>query len=318
MMTKAYSFIRFSTPAQMKGDSLRRQLAKSERYAEEHNLDLDTSMRALGVSAFKGEHRRKGPLAVFLNKIITGEIARGSYLIVENIDRLSRENPWDALGMFREIIEAGITVVSLSDDMVYSRETLTRRPESLNTLQSALIKANRESVDKSERLQEVWNAKRDEIIAGSRRKFTRQGPGWFVLVPDDPREPLVGDWHFSEKADVVRAAFAQCIAGAGKERVAKTLNDGAVPCFKHGDGWSGSTVLTLLTDRRVIGELQFYTKVDGVRRAHGCGRGRSPHAVEARLSAHRGCGLRASPPTFRRLASTWRRSLRSCLVQRWR
>jgi|GEM_PF-5511149 len=32
-MTKAYSYIRFSTPEQLKGDSLRRQKEASEQYA---------------------------------------------------------------------------------------------------------------------------------------------------------------------------------------------------------------------------------------------------------------------------------------------
>jgi len=36
----AYSYIRFSTPEQLKGDSLRRQLEKSQNYADEHGLDL--------------------------------------------------------------------------------------------------------------------------------------------------------------------------------------------------------------------------------------------------------------------------------------
>ncbi|WP_295637118.1 recombinase family protein [Novosphingobium sp.] len=87
-MTNAYSFIRFSSPAQMKGDSLRRQLAKAERFAAERGLDLDSTYRALGVSAFTGKHRVKGALAAFLNAVRTGEIAKGSWLLVENVDRL--------------------------------------------------------------------------------------------------------------------------------------------------------------------------------------------------------------------------------------
>ena len=40
-MIKAYSYIRFSSTRQMRGDSLRRQTELSEQYAKEHNLELD-------------------------------------------------------------------------------------------------------------------------------------------------------------------------------------------------------------------------------------------------------------------------------------
>lgn len=267
-MTKAYSFTRMSTPAQLKGDSLRRQLAKAERWAEKHGVPLDTSLRAIGVSAFKGMHRTKGALAGFLGMIKDGQVASNDYLIVENVDRLSRENPWDALGLMREIINAGVIIVSLIDDMEYSLTTLRNRPEAMSTLQAALTKGHRESRDKADRLQEVWNEKRVRIEAGGRKKLTRQGPGWFRLTSNDPAEPLVGDWIFTDHLITGRMIFQMCIDGLGKEAIARKLNALGLPTFKGGDGWQSSTVLLLLRDRRAIGELQLYT-------AHGEG-GRRP------------------------------------------
>ncbi|MGK2908309.1 MAG: recombinase family protein [Sphingobium sp.] len=68
-MTTAYSYIRMSTPAQIKGDSLRRQLAKAERFTTFHGLTLDSTVRDIGVSGFKGAHRKKGSLGLaFLRK----------------------------------------------------------------------------------------------------------------------------------------------------------------------------------------------------------------------------------------------------------
>ena len=51
-MKRAYSYIRFSTPEQLKGDSLRRQLETSRAYAEKHGLLLDDSLRDIGIAAF--------------------------------------------------------------------------------------------------------------------------------------------------------------------------------------------------------------------------------------------------------------------------
>ena len=52
---KAYSYLRFSTPEQTKGDSLRRQTALADDYAKRHGLALDTdlTLRDLGVSAYR-------------------------------------------------------------------------------------------------------------------------------------------------------------------------------------------------------------------------------------------------------------------------
>jgi DNA invertase Pin-like site-specific DNA recombinase len=268
-MPIAYSYIRFSTPAQQKGDSLRRQIAKAERFAAAHNLEIDTSLRDLGMSGYTGKNRKRGALAGFLAKVQAGEIAGDSWLIVENTDRLSRENPWDALGMFREIINAGLTVASLVDDMIYSLVGLRQRPEMLQTLQASLTKAHRESADKADRLQEVWQQKRDELVVNPRRKLTRQGPGWVDLIPDHPSDLLTGKWRLNNRAAVVRRIFDLCISGLGKESISRQLNADDIPSFKHGDGWNASVISTLLADRRTIGEYQLHTKVDGPRRPIG-------------------------------------------------
>ncbi|HTH76980.1 MAG TPA: recombinase family protein, partial [Trinickia sp.] len=70
-MPTAYSYIRFSTPEQKKGDSLRRQKELSERYAREHDLTLDTSLHLhdLGVSAFDGSNVTRGALGGFLKAV---------------------------------------------------------------------------------------------------------------------------------------------------------------------------------------------------------------------------------------------------------
>jgi len=41
---KAYSYLRFSTPEQMKGDSFRRQTSMATAYAATHGLDLDLQL----------------------------------------------------------------------------------------------------------------------------------------------------------------------------------------------------------------------------------------------------------------------------------
>jgi DNA invertase Pin-like site-specific DNA recombinase len=58
---QAYSYVRFSSPGQATGDSLRRQTEMAEAYAKERGLQLNnSSFRDLGISAFSGSNRTEG------------------------------------------------------------------------------------------------------------------------------------------------------------------------------------------------------------------------------------------------------------------
>jgi len=90
---QAFSYIRMSTDAQLLGDSRRRQLDASAKFAHEHGLLLveDFKLEDIGVSAFKGANVASGAFGRFLEAVRSGKIAKGSYLLVESLDRLSRQ-----------------------------------------------------------------------------------------------------------------------------------------------------------------------------------------------------------------------------------
>ena len=117
----AYSYIRMSTDIQLKGDSLRRQTEASEAYAAENNLELvrDFDLEDIGVSAFKGLNVSTGKLGLFLKAVEERLVPAGSYLLVESLDRLSRERPQTATALFLQILEAGVNIVTLTDKRVY-------------------------------------------------------------------------------------------------------------------------------------------------------------------------------------------------------
>ena len=52
---------------------------------------LDESLRDIGVSAFKGKNAIKGALKKFIELVEAGRIEKGSILILESLDRLSRQ-----------------------------------------------------------------------------------------------------------------------------------------------------------------------------------------------------------------------------------
>src|SRR5262249_7023038 len=124
----AYSYIRFSTPEQMKGDSLRRQTQAAADWCRRHNVILDksTTLHDLGKSAFSGEHRKnpdRYALAAFLQLAEDGRVPRGSYLIIENLDRLTREHVRAAVTLFLSLQEHGINIVTTDPERVFRHDS---------------------------------------------------------------------------------------------------------------------------------------------------------------------------------------------------
>ena len=106
----AYSYVRFSTTVQSLGASLQRQTEGAEHFvAERPNLVLDKTLNLgdLGVSAYHGKNATEGALGGFIKAVDEGKVAKGSYLLVENLDRLSRETVTTALELFLSILRRG-------------------------------------------------------------------------------------------------------------------------------------------------------------------------------------------------------------------
>src|SRR5262249_2209197 len=91
-----------------------------------NNIPLDTtlSLRDLGVSAFKGRHRTdcKRCLAQFLKLVDKGRVSPGSYLIIENLDRLTREDERTALRLWMDILDRKIHIVQLKPETVFRHD----------------------------------------------------------------------------------------------------------------------------------------------------------------------------------------------------
>jgi DNA invertase Pin-like site-specific DNA recombinase len=118
----AYSYVRFSHPEQRLGDSLRRQTEAAAAYAAERWMVLDSSLKPdMAVSAFRGRNRKQGNLADFLSKIQFGKVPKGSALLVESLDRLSREEIEESHNLLLSIVRAGVEVHTISDGQVYRR-----------------------------------------------------------------------------------------------------------------------------------------------------------------------------------------------------
>jgi len=257
-MPKAYSYIRFSSAKQEAGDSLARQVRLSEEYAAKHGLELDTqlNLRDLGLSAFDRSNLKKGALGHFLRLVEEQRIPVGSYLLVESLDRLSRDKVMDALAIFTDILQSGIVIVTLSDNQVYSYDRANRDWASLIMSIAVMSRAYEESEMKSQRLRSAWDAKRRNL---SKKRLTTRCPYWLRPTDGD-----VGFEFIPERVEVVKRIFQMSLDGVGSATIVKTLNTEGVPLFSDKtNGWQNSYIQKILQNPAVYGELHLKLQRDG-------------------------------------------------------
>jgi DNA invertase Pin-like site-specific DNA recombinase len=250
MCKTAYSYGRYSSGQQGEGRSERRQDAGALAWCKRNGYELDTGTVYFdpGSSAFRGKHRRAGsPLSAFLADVeAPGRIARGSVLIIENLDRLSRENPWVAVPLLCQIVNSGVDVVTLSPS-----EYVYKRDGDLTGLILAVVEFGRghsESKSKSDRLADVW-AERKRAAREDGGIITRRLPAW-VAERNGKLVPV------PERVLIVRRVFDLAVTGRGLFEIVKTLTREKVKPWGRGGSWNKAYVRKILTGRAVLGEHQ--------------------------------------------------------------
>ena len=173
---------------------------------------------------------------------------------MEDFDRLSRMGPWDAMPVFQEIINAGITVVTLKDREVWHRDALRANPFLMMKSLFAMWNGHQESVKKSSRVAEAYAAKRRRLVSGEKtsKPYKRTGPAW--LRWDDKAKAFIA---LAERAKIVQEIFAKADGGTGLDGIARGLNTRNVPTWGEGKRkaafWRGSYIRKILTNRAAIG-----------------------------------------------------------------
>ena len=250
MNRTAYSYLRWSSPKQAKGGTKKRQIEAAEKYAKDHNLKLNNNVFIdAGRSGFKGVNVEIGRLSEFLRMVKTGEIEPHSTLIVESLDRLSRDNVLEAQTVFNSILLADIDLVVLVDEIVYSKEEVIKFP--YLTMQAAVtfIRANDESKNKSMRAKGAWKDRVERLQKGT-GLYTNQVPFWLKIE----KGKIV---KIAERVKIVEKIFEMSLAGFGTEKIVKYLNDKKEKSFK-GKLWGPSAVNNIINHIGVMGQCQPY------------------------------------------------------------
>ncbi len=146
---------------------------------------------------------------------------------------------------------AGIVIVTLADNKVYSHDSLNANPVDMILSLLVMMRAHEESETKGRRIKAAWKQKR---VMADTRKLTKLCPGWLTLRDDRSQFDIV-----KERAAVVKRIFRMTLKGTGRKTIARTLNEEKIPSF-NGAVWHSSYIAKLQSNPATIGTFVPHTE----------------------------------------------------------
>jgi DNA invertase Pin-like site-specific DNA recombinase len=278
---RLYVYSRVSTPRQVSGHGLTGQDEARERWLadnqKKYDLELVEDYRDLGISG-RGKNITEGKMGLILDRIADGTMPKGSWLAVDSLDRITRDELLDAHYLVSGIIRAGIIIVTISDGMIFDRADREKAMFNLLISLVVLARSSDESDAKSSRGLRNWAAKRSAAESGI--TMTGMMKAWIDVVDKDgiPITDLQGqraEQRYKEAkrvpnrhAATIKKIFELRDQGFGTTLITQRLiADGYEPMAAdrqtNGNRWFRQYVSHILSDRAVIGEYQMGVKNEG-------------------------------------------------------
>lgn len=271
MALPATLYARFSSLEQGKGTSLERQFELTRRFAEQNGWDVseDRLIADEAASAFHGANRQEGKgLWDFEQKAEQGYFRNGHVLVVEHLDRISRQGFNEVWAFINRLTAVGVTVATATGSgTIYHPFEKISLDKIIRVLVEAEV-AQEESSKKSIRQIALWEGKLKKVREGQRTAITKLVPEWVVV---DPLTKVMTPHPY--RSEVVCEIFQLSIDGYGSPAIANLLNkrgeetwavyskDDPKGRYKAGDkragrGWTVSYVDRLLQNPAVMGEYR--------------------------------------------------------------
>ncbi|RUW24952.1 recombinase family protein [Mesorhizobium sp. M1E.F.Ca.ET.041.01.1.1] len=238
----AISYARWSSGRQAKGDSLRRQTENAREFCATYGLSLDLALVDDGVSAFKGANL-EASLGKFVIDVKSGKIAKDVVLIVENIDRITRVKPTQAIRYFLGLLDTGLTLVTLTDQRVHTAEGYDDNFANLMMSLMAMQAAYEYSAKISFRVGSSWVGRVKAAKEGGRVRVSKV-PFWI----DQKTQ------QFNDRVEDARLVFKLAKQGVGQTAITNRLNEQHIPSSRGGT-WGKSMVQDVLKSPAAYGSL---------------------------------------------------------------
>jgi DNA invertase Pin-like site-specific DNA recombinase len=185
-------------------------------------------------------------------------VPRGSCLIIENLDRLSREDIQPALLLALNLLQAGIRIVQLKPTEIVFDDKSDTLPVMMMMME--LSRGHGESAMKSERIGKAWAEKKRAAREGRdqppRKKDGRTTQSLTDRLPGWVEERNGKLYLIPTAAAVVRRIFQMAADGYGVPSIIKKLTTDGVPSIGRTSRWTRAYIGTIINGRRVLGEYQ--------------------------------------------------------------
>jgi DNA invertase Pin-like site-specific DNA recombinase len=251
MSQLAIIYARFSTSEQ-RGFSIERQRKLGIDFATQHDWTVEKTITDEGRSAFHGANRYEGASLHEFEIEARNGLHTGKVLVVENIDRLSRQGAKAAAQLIWGLNENGVDVATYHDAHIYRAAA---SGEMLDIFKLVIIaqQAHEESSKKSKRTTATWQKRRDAISQGAKDIPVPNMPLWV--------DRIGGKMVLNEqRVKVLNEIYDLYIDGVGIHKIVTILNARDEPSWtppeqrRGNNGWFYSYVYRLLTKRTVLGE----------------------------------------------------------------
>ena len=260
-MKNCYSLIRFSTDAQQWGTSLSRQLTRAKEECQRRGWKFDEklTLRDLGVSAFRGNNfDRKFALGKFLEASKKSLLLPNPVLLLENLDRFSRDVVDNADMELWSLVKRGVDVLILSNGL-----HLTKGDENDVSKRAIVLfefdRSHKESARKSDLVNSAFQDKYNLAAKGEKVALGNWIPKWVSF--SGPKKG-VGSFGLNGKAKVIKEIVDLYLEDKSMFGIASILRTRKEPCLgKHGKQWTQGQVRHILTSEALTGQLTIKKQV---------------------------------------------------------
>tara|TARA_R110000868_G_scaffold76499_2_gene219867 strand:+ start:8362 stop:10065 length:1704 start_codon:yes stop_codon:yes gene_type:complete len=229
-------------------------LALCQQFCAAQGWPVDEVVEDLGRSAWTGAHLAAGELGRFADLVRAGEIGAGTVLVVEKLDRLSRQQPRTTLRWMEDLCAAGLTIATVDGGRVFDDTGLRADLMGVFEILMRAKLANDESQQKSERVLDRIG-RNMERARTTGQIITAKAPGWLVA-----KEDRTGFDTVEARARIVRDIYERAAQGKGARWIAKELNELGIPAWgtwrKVGSTatWEISSIRLILSQPSVEGD----------------------------------------------------------------
>lgn len=247
-----------------------RQIASTHAYAREMGWTI-THFDAVdaGKSAFNGSNLTTGYLGKLTTRLLTGALdPRETVIIVEELDRLSRQPPGRMTAWMQPLLALGVHFAVSNTRQIINEATMNDFGQFVS-LMSQGFSGYEFSRKQQERGNGSWAKRRKAYIEEGKALSRHRGRKWLQY------DEAAKKWEpIPERVELIHEMFRLRLAGWGKASIAKLFNERAVAGDdryavwvstkkKQPERWTVSAIARIVQDPAVTGYIKFHLSPRG-------------------------------------------------------